>query len=247
MRTKEHRSHFADYINGADKYFRRDDTKLAQLLGELCPHKGEDYLNSKWKRSLDLTIGVPSSILATPVIISLATAKLIEDGHSPFFISMRSTDISEKCNKDLPVIKIRSMKPDSDLGSKANTEITRGLRAEEDPRNTPLGKLMRKYQLEELPQLYQAVLGQMTLLGIRASSKDLVDSKFQWSQKRFNKWTNAYNSSKPGLSGLFQTFGTPQKGDQDNYHLDMFYYNNANLGLDMYLILRTALRLSRLK
>jgi lipopolysaccharide/colanic/teichoic acid biosynthesis glycosyltransferase len=229
-----------------DRYLRRDDTNIARILHEVCPHLGEKYIKSPWKRAFDLSIGIPSSVAATPVVIALATAKLIEDGHGPFFVQKRASKVTDNLVDDLPIWKIRCMGPNSDRGGD-NAKIAKGCLPEADPRNTRLGSMMRKHQLEELPQLYQVILGRMSLLGPRVlPSYEIDELSTRWSPKRFESWKQVYNSGV-GLSGLYQTMGNRLKDTQDIYHMDAFYKNNASLGFDMYLVWRTALRLTKLK
>ncbi|KKQ97291.1 MAG: hypothetical protein UT24_C0002G0040 [Candidatus Woesebacteria bacterium GW2011_GWB1_39_12] len=248
MANPEVLSNPISHLDQIDGYLRRGDTEIARILNNMCPPKGDKYINSDWKKALDYAIGVPSSVLATPFIIGLATAKLIEDGSEPFFVHMRASKIGDYAINDLPVWKIRCMKPNSDKGSRVNSDIAGGLTPDNDPRNTALGSFMRKFQLEELPQLYQVVLGKMSFFGIRAIPLDEArELENKWSSERYRRWVEAYNSGKTGVSGLSQTIGSPLKWVQDNYHLDMFYYENASLGLDMYLIWRTAIRLAKIK
>lgn len=247
MANPEIRRASDSFVDRIDLYLRREDTRVSKMLHETCPLKGLDYIESDWKRRFDYTIGVPAAVTATPLVIALATAKLIEDGHNPFFVHMRASVIGDVSVDNLPIWKIRCMVPNSDLGSRGNREIAAGLKPEDDPRNTRLGSFMRRYQLEELPQIYQVVLGRMFLFGPRAQTASGIEELEElWSPERFNKWAVAYNSGT-GLSGLDQTYGRLEKDIQHRYHLDRFYYEHASLGLDMYLVWRTALRLSRVR
>src|SRR3989344_4012775 len=134
-----------------DRYLRRRDSGPAKLLSLLSPAEGENYLRGSWKRSLDLLISIPAAVAATPVIALLALAKTIEDGAPPFFVQQRTNGQDQTIT--IGVIKIRSMRPHSDFGID-NLTLARGMRAREDSRNTRLGSFMRRFQLDELHQLF---------------------------------------------------------------------------------------------
>lgn len=222
-----------------DRYLRRSDTVLAKVLHKASPTKGQEYLQGQWKRAVDLAIGIPAAIVATPVITLLTAAKKVEDGGQMFFVQQRMG----QNNTHIGLIKIRCMVPDSDLGID-NQEISRGIKASEDPRNTPLGSFMRRFQLEELPQLFQVITGKLSLLGIRPIPDYITDYlKDRWTEERLARWRQLYNVGRPGLSGLNQVFGTSLKQDEYRYHLDAFYVKHSNLGFDLYLVWKTLIKL----
>jgi len=196
--------------------------------------------NSRYKRLLDLAVSIPAAVVATPVITTLGFAKKVEDGGSMFFVQER---LSHVPGKTINLIKIRCMRPNSDAGS-GNVQIAQGLKPSEDPRNTKLGSFMRKYQFEELPQLFQVVLGKLSVIGLRPNTKYNLDHlQNTWSQDRFEKWRDAYLSGRLGLSGVNQVFGSQFKEDDKRYHTDVFYTKHASLGLDLYLLWKTAIKL----
>jgi lipopolysaccharide/colanic/teichoic acid biosynthesis glycosyltransferase len=217
-----------------DNLLRDEHSFLANSVNRICHLKGPDYLRSKWKRVFDLSFSIPAAIVATPFIISLGILKRREDGGSAFFVHERLNSIP---GKTIKIFKVRCMKPNSDAGSD-NSEIARNRQPWEDPRNTQLGVFMKKYNLEELPQLYQVVLGQLSLIGIRAAPKYVFDQlKELWSRERYKKWQTAYMSGKLGMTGINQIFGS-KSNEEIRYYLDVFYVNNASLGLDLYLLWR---------
>ena len=133
------------------------------------------------------------------------------------------------------------MRPNSDAGS-GNLQITKDLKPSEDPRNTRLGSFMRKYQLEELPQLLQVISGKLSLMGLRPNTEYGFEYLQDiWSKDRYNRWKDAYQSGRLGLSGVNQVFGSLLKEDDKRYHTDVFYTKHASLGLDLYLLWKTAM------
>lgn len=227
-------------VENIDHYLRRNDCVLAELADTLCPYKGTDYLNSQTKRFLDLGVAIPAALVTAPAVMILGIAKKLEDGGTAFFIQER---VGQHQGKTIDIIKIRCMQPKSDKGGE-NLQISRRLDASQDPRNTRLGTFMRKYQLEELPQLFQVIQGKLSVMGIRPDTQYGFDNlKEVWSEERYKKWVDAYRSAALGISGLYQVFGSSVKEDEDKFHLDMFYTKNASLGLDLYLIWKTAVKM----
>lgn len=222
----------------ADRYFRRTDTFLARVANVAYSQYGADYINSRGKRVFDLSIGIPSTIVAAPIIAGLSITKRIEDGGSAFFIEQR---LDTKLGNPIDIVKIRCMTPNADA-KEGNLNIARGLEPHQDPRNTHLGRVMRRYQLEELPQLLQVLRGKLSLIGVRPIAQYGVDNlQRRWSAKRFQRWNQAYQSGPLGISGLNQTMGSDLKEDEKRFHLDVFYTKYASLGLDLYLLWKTAL------
>ncbi len=207
-------------VDRIDRYFRRSDTALSRTVEAVSPQTSDAYLNNGVKRTLDVSVSVPAAITAAPIVAVLGIAKKIEDGGPVFFTHERVNS----CERgELSLVKIRCMKPNSDLGAE-NIQAARGFTASQDPRNTRLGSFMRHYQLEELPQLLQVALGKISLIGIRpASSYSFYHLERAWSPKRYKRWKEAYHSGRLGLSGVTQVFGSPHKMDEKRYHTDVFY------------------------
>ncbi|MDO8498054.1 MAG: sugar transferase [bacterium] len=229
-------------VSRIDRYFRRENTRIAQSLHKICSLEGAAYLHSPWKRAFDLAVAVPSSIVGFVPIAILATAKKLEDGGSMFYMGKRVSPAGD----DMHILKIRTMREGKDSG--ANYMLfAKGKAPQEDPRCTTLGKFMREYQLEELPQLFQVILGQLSLNGIRPSADyGLEHLRRAWSKTRYITWEQRYSEGPLGLSGTNQTLGSSLKNDETRYHLDMFYANRASLNLDCYIIWRTLTRVLKL-
>lgn len=227
-------------VEKIDRYLRRSDTVLAELVNAVCPYKGTDYLNSRVKRFLDLGVAIPAAVIATPAVTLLGVAKKLEDGGSAFFVQER---LGQHEGETIDLIKIRCMQPQSDVGGE-NLQIARGLEPSQDPRNTKLGAFMRKYQLEELPQVFQVIQGKLSVMGVRPNTQYGFDNLQEvWSNERYNRWTDVYHCAQLGVSGLYQVFGSNLKEDEKRFHLDVFYTKNASLGLNLYLLWKTASRL----
>ena len=100
-----------------------------------------------------------------------------------------------------------------------------------DPRITPLGKILRKFSIDELPQLYNVFAGHMSLIGPRALPTYEV--------ARFDLWQRRRLSMRPGITCLWQVMGRNKIGFDEWMKLDLYYLDNWSLWLDMKILVRT--------
>ena len=180
------------------------------------------------KRALDLTIGLPASLFAAPLVGTLAAANRIAEPRQPaFFVQRRAGH-----GGTLWVVKLRSMTPKHPGDHRVETALAR---------------FMRRHYLDELPQLGQVVLGQLSIVGIRVLPLPVYDLlRETWSHRRFDRWSETYQSAPLGLTGLHQVYRRYGKDDLYRFHRDVFYAGHASLGLDLYLIWRTIRCIGRL-
>lgn len=232
------RYNYAQQNTPADKYLRRSDTLLGRTMSYLSPGTGREYLGSKRKRALDLAVSVPASIIAIPAIAVLGAAKKLGDGGSIFYKQKRYG----QCGR-LDVYKIRSMHEDAEKQKDA-IKVIKGKAGHEDPRTTRIGRVLRKYGLDELPQLFQIIYGQMSISGIRPMNVRCMQYlKETWSEERHKNYKRIYSAALPGLTGLHQARGNDLKKDNLRYHHDRFYIKHASLGFDLYILWKTMKRL----
>lgn len=229
-----------------DAALRDKDTAFAKLLEAISPEKGEEYLNSNVKRFLDLSIAIPAAVISTPIITILGIAKKLEDGGTAFFVQerYRKFQSSEQDSDDtFQIWKIRSMVEGAEKD--AENIAVRGSQEKHDPRATSIGKVMRKYKLDELPQLYQVVSGQLSLVGVRPiPSEPLARIQKRHAPNHverciFEGWKQEYGKGKKGLTGITQVRESGKRIDEEAFHYDTFYTKNASLGLDLYLLWAT--------
>jgi lipopolysaccharide/colanic/teichoic acid biosynthesis glycosyltransferase len=100
-----------------------------------------------------------------------------------------------------------------------------------DPRITPVGKWMRKFSIDELPQLWNVFVGDMSLVGPRPPIPKEVDQYERWQRRRL--------SMKPGITCLWQVGGRNEIDFDSWMKLDMEYIDNWSLGLDLKILLKT--------
>jgi len=100
-----------------------------------------------------------------------------------------------------------------------------------DPRVTRLGRFLRQTSLDELPQLFNVVLGQMSLMGPRMITQPELE--------KFGKWRHNLLTVKPGLSGLWQISGRSDLSYEDRVRLDMHYIRYFTIWLDLKILFQT--------
>jgi lipopolysaccharide/colanic/teichoic acid biosynthesis glycosyltransferase len=101
----------------------------------------------------------------------------------------------------------------------------------DDPRVTPVGRFLRRYSLDELPQLINVLKGEMSLVGPRPLILDEHKHVAEWARKRLHL--------KPGITGLWQVLGRSEIPFEEMTKLDYLYVTNWSLGGDLRLIIRT--------
>ena len=170
------------------------------------------YLNSVAKRGLDLVI---SLLLIAPVSIILAVAGLavlICDGRPVILMQPRVG----RGGRVFRMPKLRTMRDGQGDGRQ---EITR------------LGRFLRRHRLDELPQMFSVVFGQMTLVGPRPELVDIVAQYDESHRQRL--------CAKPGVTGLWQIKGSRRKRIHEALGYDMLYLRRASLCLDLKILVMT--------
>lgn len=228
-----------DLATRVDRYLRQEGTVIAKILKTISPAFGTEYRRSKFKHTAEVLIATPLALTTLPIMGALTIAKKLEDGGSAFYVQKR---VDEK-GKSVPVIKIRCMRMDADSDLWANLKNAAEYGEENDPRNTRLGSLMRKYELEELPQLWQVIGGQISLVEIRAAPQYVMDYMQDRNPINYPLWQEGYFLGKPGLFSLNSAVNPKRKDDAKRHHYDLLYARKATLGLDLFILYRTGMRM----
>ena len=177
-----------------------------------------------FKRLLDLIIVTPVTIIALPFMGITALAIKLYDGGPVIYKQERLTEGGKSFN----VYKFRSMIVDAEKDGKAR------LASEKDDRITPVGKIIRKIRVDELPQLFNILFGQMSFVGPRPERPSIAD-EYQKEMPEFKYRTKV----KAGLTGYAQVLGKYNTTPYDKLKLDLTYITNYSLLLDIKLIFMT--------
>jgi lipopolysaccharide/colanic/teichoic acid biosynthesis glycosyltransferase len=221
-----------------DHYFRQNDTFVAQVAKAVSPEAGEQYRNSVVRRLMEIVLTAPTSLLALPIIAYLAIQISSADGGTPFFKHKR-----DDSKGSFPLWKLRVMVEGAD--QLRQTVKPESMLAEEDPRNTEIGAKLRKYELEELPQLLQVLMGRLRLVGLRATSDRADEIMAEKRPKTYDDWKTFFAQDKASLFSLNAAINSAirRKNPAIRYHSDVFYAKNMSLGLDAYVIVRNLINL----
>ena len=180
------------------------------------------------KRIADPVLAAVALIVLSPVFLGIAVWIVVESGRPIFFVYPRAG----RYGKPFRMVKFRTMVQDAiELGR--STGITRdpfGV-VKDDPRITGAGRWLRRTSLDELPQLWNVLLGQMSLVGPRA---DLVEQAAHYTEEEARRLTVL-----PGITGWAQVHGRDTIGWDERFRMDLWYIDNWSLWLDAKIVFMT--------
>ena len=215
--------HFLEnYLNKI--YIPKDNSNL-EFLDNIKPFSTLQYY---LKRIIDYSIAIPLGIITTPVMIYSIYRIKKESSDGPIFFKQKRIGLN---GKEFECIKFRSMRTD--------IEFFDHYTQENDPRIFKWGEIMRKTRIDELPQLWNVVKGDLHLLGPRAEWNELV--------KKYEKEWSFYHErhlNAPGITGWAQVNYPYGKNLEDTYQklmYDLYYIKNWSLSLEIKTILKTAM------
>jgi exopolysaccharide biosynthesis polyprenyl glycosylphosphotransferase len=184
------------------------------------------------KRSLDIAVSLLLLALAGPVILIAALAIRLT---SPGSVLFKQTRVGLN-GRSFTLYKFRTMIKDAHarLDEVAHLNEMNGpvFKVKDDPRVTPVGRFLRRFSLDEIPQFWNVLKGDMSLVGPRPPIPEEVASYHRWHRRRL--------SMKPGLTCLWQVSGRNDIQDFDRWmKLDLQYIDNWSPSLDLKILLRT--------
>ena len=184
------------------------------------------------KRIIDLTVSTTLLIICAPLFALVAIA-IKFDSHGPVFFIQERVGFSKRRFR---MIKFRTMSVDAESRMKdiehLNEKSGPIFKIKKDPRITRVGKWLRKTSIDELPQLINVLVGDMSVVGPRPLSvRDAVRMEEAWQKRRF--------SVKPGLTCLWQVSGRSNLSFEQWMQLDLDYIDHWSLKLDASILLRT--------
>jgi exopolysaccharide biosynthesis polyprenyl glycosylphosphotransferase len=199
---------------------------------------------TRWQRSLkrvfDLIIASALLVILLPVLLACALAVRLA-GPGP--ILFRQQRVGQD-GRIFWLHKFRSMTNDAEERLPALLALNDAdgphFKLDNDPRITPVGRLLRASSLDELPQLLDVLRGHMSLVGprpLQCAEAAAVESLAPLARLRLKV--------KPGISGLWQVSGRHKLTFDDRLHYDLYYVENWSLSMDLFIILRTMLTVLR--
>lgn len=183
------------------------------------------------KGALDRFGALCGLILLAPLMAMIALAVRL-DSQGPIFYKRRVLGCG---GGTFDALKFRTMHVNGDdlLSPEERITLKREHKLKDDPRITRMGNFLRKYSLDELPQLFNVLIGQMSLIGPRMIT---VSEK-----EKYGQWDMNLLTVKPGLSGLWQVSGRSDLSYEERVRLDMYYIRNYTIWLDIQLLIRTVI------
>ncbi|MBI4717865.1 MAG: sugar transferase [Planctomycetes bacterium] len=189
------------------------------------------------KRALDVVVAAAGLVVLSPLLLLIALAIKFDSPGPVFFVQRRSG----RGGREFKMYKFRAMVEGADKMQKdlaaLNDVDGPVFKIFDDPRVTRVGRFLRRNSLDELPQLYNVLKGEMSLVGPRPLVMD---------EMRFSPaWRDLRLSVKPGITGIWQVNGRSETGFHDWVRHDIAYVKNWSLGLDVRVLMKTALWVAR--
>jgi lipopolysaccharide/colanic/teichoic acid biosynthesis glycosyltransferase len=189
------------------------------------------------KRVLDLGVGAVLLVLSAPVQLVVAAVVRARLG-SPVLLHQRRIGLNGRL---FTIVKFRTMLPDRRVAPPTafvGQDRRSGLPSYDDPRHTRVGSVLRRWSLDELPQLLNVMRGDMSLVGPRP---DMASHA-----ARYEPWEHERHTVKPGLTGVWQIESRDQRGALREFAaVDIAYARSVSLRTDLRVLLRTPLALIR--
>jgi exopolysaccharide biosynthesis polyprenyl glycosylphosphotransferase len=184
------------------------------------------------KRIMDVTLGSLVLLIVSPLMAALALAIKLD---SPGPVIFRQKRVGAR-GQEFVVFKFRSMREGADEEKERLLEFNEMngplFKMHEDPRTTRVGRCLRRFSLDELPQLFNVLRGEMSLVGPRPHTSAEV--------AQYQDWQRQVLETPPGMTGLAQVSGRSQLSFDEQCLLDIYYIENWSPALDVRILLRTA-------
>jgi lipopolysaccharide/colanic/teichoic acid biosynthesis glycosyltransferase len=185
------------------------------------------------KRTTDLVLGLILFLIALPIIVAAAFLIWLESSGSPFFFQTRLG----KGGKQFKLFKLRGMYRDSrerfpDLYDYSqNKSLDFYFHYEGDPRVTRVGRFLRRTSIDELPNFWNVITGDMSLVGPRPEIPEILNM--------YGRYRNEYLSVKPGITCLSKCTGRDRLTKKETIHIDLAYVRRRCFKLDLLVLWRT--------
>ena len=178
---------------------------------------------SKIRRVIDFIISLLSLVIVIPIILITSIFIMLESPGNPFYVQSRMGFMGKEFN----LIKLRSMRTDAEKNGAQWAD-------KNDSRITKVGRFIRKTRIDELPQIFNVLKGEMSIIGPRPERQIFVEEFVKYIPD-FPKRLEV----KPGLTGWAQVNGGYEITPEEKLRLDLFYIENRRFLLDVKIVLRT--------
>jgi exopolysaccharide biosynthesis polyprenyl glycosylphosphotransferase len=214
---------------------------LVERRGEYVPGEGVPlfelrppvFAGTDWvvKRTFDLVVSAAVAVVGLPLWLAIAAAIKL-DSRGPVIYRDRRIGLNEQ---EFSMLKFRTMKADA-LDQQAELEAENEaegalFKIADDPRVTRVGRFLRRYSIDEVPQVLNVLRGEMSLVGPRPLPVRDFDLLEPWHRKRY--------LVLPGMTGLWQIAGRSSLGFDDLVRLDFYYLEKWSIWLDISILLKT--------
>ncbi|MCH7940335.1 MAG: sugar transferase [Candidatus Marinimicrobia bacterium] len=210
---------------------------IAGITLSAPPHHKLNFLKAVIKRGFDLVGAILILVLLSPVLFLASLAIWLESGRPIFYGQTRA---AIKGGRGFKFYKFRSMvKTDPEERNRLlKLEKTTGLfKIKKDPRVTRVGRILRKFSIDELPQLFNVIRGEMSLVGPRP----IMNEDFELMQMSDDFWDAIQDRArvKPGMTGLWQISGRSDVEFKEMVLLDLYYVEHNSLLFDLEILFET--------
>lgn len=183
------------------------------------------------KTALDYGVSIPLVVLISPLLLAIAIAIKL-DSPGPVIHRRRVLGVN---GKEFDAFKFRTMVVNGDAVldrfPDKKEELAKYHKIKDDPRITRIGRILRKTSLDELPQIFNVLRNEMSLVGPRMITAPEL--------KEYQKWGINLLTVKPGITGKWQVSGRSDVSYQERVRYDMYYIRNWNIWMDIQLIIQT--------
>ena len=191
----------------------------------------------RWVKSCIDYVGASVLIVALmPIFLAVGVLVVMGDGW-PVIYRRRVVGTKGEFN----AFKFRSMRKDADAmlaaDSVLQSEFEQNFKLKKDPRLTPFGAFLRKSSLDELPQLFNVLRGEMSLVGPRMKTQAEVG--------KYGDGKDLLLSVKPGITGYWQVHGRQDVSYDERIKMDIYYIQNWSLAMDLWILFKTPLQVLR--
>lgn len=174
----------------------------------------------RWKTIFDAVVAAMSLVLSLPLLVGAAVLVLLEDGRPVIFSQWRVG----RAGRLFRIYKFRTM-------FRGAESVPQSQKSKSDPRVTRVGRLLRRSSIDELPQLWNVLRGEMSLVGPRPELPEVVRAYAPWQLQRL--------SVLPGITGWWQVTGRSDQPLQLHTEADLYYLQHRSFWMDLRIIAQT--------